>query len=72
MNDALRYGLVNLARCCGYGVDSGRLVARRNCLARDANDGLEFTLDGPVALLRLEVRLDSLNLRLDICHEWFP
>ena len=52
--------------------DPSGLVARRNGGACCTNDGLEFALDCSVALLRLEVCLDSLDLRLNICHEIVP
>ena len=68
VDDALAGGLVELA---GRGAEGGRrllLVARGDRLARRADGALDLALDGLVALLRLQVGADALDLRLDVCH----
>src|SRR5215472_1696003 len=68
VDDALAHGLVELAG--GEAQRDGRLidVARLGGLAELAHVGTQLGLDGLVALARLLVLLDALNLRLDVRH----
>ena len=54
----------------GDGEGGGRLllVTGRDGLTRRADGRLELALDRLVALVRLLVRADPLDLRLDVCH----
>ena len=68
MQNALAGGLVELLRseldgCCGL-----VLVASLDGFTSLTHGGLEFALDGAIALGCLLVGLDALDLRLDICH----
>ena len=68
VDDALAGGLVELARRGAEGGGRLLLVAGGDRLAGGADGGLELALDGLVALLRLQVGADALDLRLDVCH----
>src|ERR1700761_5694862 len=68
VDDALGHGLVELA---GGGPHRDRRlldVAGLDGLAELPHVGAELGLDGLVALARLLVRLDALDLRLDVRH----
>ena len=68
MNNALAYGLVELAvgvLKCGL---SGLLVTLSNGLAGCAHSALELGADSLVALFSLAVGSNPLHLRLDIRH----
>src|SRR5690606_10460293 len=68
VQNALRHGLVQLARGdleCGPG---GSGVASGDLLAQRADRGPHLTADLAVAVARLLVREIALDLRLDVCQ----
>src|SRR3954453_7979956 len=69
---ALARGLVELAARVAHELEGLVLLARFRGLAEPADRGLHRGLDGLVALARLFVRLDPLDLRLDVCHACTP
>src|SRR5450631_1167841 len=69
MDDALAHGLVELGRCNLECVSSSRGVAGVGRRLELADPGAELALDGLVAFGSQSVRLDALELGLDVCHE---
>ena len=69
MDDALAHGLVQLAGGLAGELLGLLCLTGVGGLAELADGGLQGRPDGLVALVRLVVGADSLDLRLNICHE---
>src|SRR3954471_9606756 len=69
VDDALRGGLVELLGREAQSFVGLLLVAGRDRGVGGANSSLELALDRLVALLRLLVGTDALDLRLDVRHD---